>query len=106
MLKKALASLALTVGLPLHSMASDVVQFPTRLACTDYKTIIKNVDKFKEKPFAIMESFRDFNGTVLTTTTLLFVNPKTKSYTMVEKFNDDLYCVVSMGENLEPYLEN
>lgn len=105
MLKQILASLALTVGIIHPSIASDIVQFPTRLVCADYETIKKNIEKFKEIPFVTMESYREIGNTVVATTTVMFVNPKTKTYTLVEELNEDLYCIISLGENFKPYKE-
>lgn len=32
---------------------------------------------------------------------ILFVNSETKTYTLVEKVNELVYCVISTGEELE-----
>lgn len=35
----------------------------------------------------------------------MFANPKTRTWTMVEYVADEMYCVVAVGSNLEPYTE-
>ena len=106
MLKKLTASLALTVGFTNISIASDITKFPTEMVCATEKALGSVLDEFEEIPFATMTSMREIPVLGMTANSMvIFVNPKTKSYTIVERIGKDLYCVVAIGENIEPYRE-
>jgi len=99
MLKQIFASLALTVGLIPLSIASDLQQFPTTLMCVDQKGLTETVSQFQEISFAGGVAMRDVPGVGLVKNNLvIFVNPVTRSWTIVERFSTDLYCVVALGE--------
>jgi hypothetical protein len=103
---KLLASLALTVGFTNISIASDITKFPTEMVCATEKALGSVLDEFGEIPFATMMSMREIPVLGVTANSMvMFVNPKTKSYTIVERIGKDLYCVVALGENIEPYRE-
>jgi hypothetical protein len=101
---KLIASLALTVGFTNISIASDITKFPTEMVCATEKALESVLDEFGEIPFATMMSMREVPVLGVTANSMvIFVNPKTKSYTIVERIGKDLYCVVALGENIEPY---
>ncbi len=106
MLKQILASLALTVGIIHTSIASESVVINTKTSCVSYPTLTEVLEKYGEIPFVSMTAYRSARGdTVVHLPAIMFVNPTTKSYTLVEKFNDELYCVISIGEKLNPGAE-
>ena len=106
MFKNILTSLALTVGFANISMANEITKLPTELICASESDIGSVLESFDEIPFATMISMRDVPVLGVTANSMvIFVNPKTKSYTIVEKFGKNLYCVVSIGENISPYVE-
>jgi hypothetical protein len=106
MLPKLLTSLALTVGVANISIASEVQRFPTELICGSEAGMAEVLEKYGEIPFATMTSNREVPIVGLTVSPLvIFVNPKTKTYTMIEQITKDLYCVVAIGENINPYIE-
>jgi len=106
MLKKLLASLALTVGTTHPSIASEPVQIDSKITCASFAVINEALEKYGEIPFVSMTAYRmTKNNNVIEIPAMMFVNPKTKTYTVVEKFNERVYCVVSMGGKLAPYLE-
>jgi len=103
MLEKILASLALTVGTIHPSIASEITQFPTSLMCVDKQGINQTIKEFEELSFAGGLSMRDLPGVGLVAHNLvIFVNPKTQSWTIVERFTKDMYCVVAVGEGFRP----
>ena len=103
MLKKILASLALTVGLIHPSIASEITQFPTSLMCVDKRGLTQTITEFEELSFAGGVSMRDVPGVGLVKNNLvIFVNPKTQSWTIVERFTKDMYCVIALGEGFRP----
>lgn len=105
MLTKIVASLALTVGLVHPSIASEIQKFPTELMCVSETEMAEVLVKYGEIPFATMNSVREVPALGMTANPLvIFVNPKTKTYTMIEQFAKDIYCVVAIGENINPYI--
>ena len=103
MLKKILASLVLTVGTIHPSIASEITQFPTHLMCVDQKGLTQTITEFEELSFAGGVSMRDVPGVGLVKNNLvIFVNPKTQSWTIVERFTKDMYCVIALGEGFRP----
>ena len=102
-LKKFLASLVLTVGTIHPSLANEITQFPTNLSCIGEKDLEQTITEFEELSFAGGVSMREIPGAGLVQNNLvIFVNPKTRSYTIVERFTKDMYCVVALGEGFRP----
>ena len=103
MFKKILASLALTAGIIHPSTASEITQLPTGLMCVDKPGITQTITEFEELSFAGGVSMRDVPGVGLVKNNIvIFVNPKTQSWTIVERFTKDMYCVVAVGEGFRP----
>jgi hypothetical protein len=67
--------------------------------CGTMQELTKVLAEYDEKPFAIGDTQRMVRGNVAQNHVLFFVNPKTKTWTVAEKFSDNLYCVVSGGMN-------
>jgi hypothetical protein len=106
MLKKLTASLALTVGIANPSIADEVIKLPTELVCASEAGMSEVLDKYGEIPFATMTAFREIPGAGFTNNPMVvFVNPKTKTFTIIEQITKDIYCVVSLGDNISPYVE-
>lgn len=104
MLKNMLTSLALIIGISNHSIAGDLIKFPTELACGGEDLLNSVLNKYEELPFATMSSTREIAGVGFRINHLIiFVNPKTKTYTMIERFSEEVYCIVSVGEGISPY---
>jgi len=102
MFKQFATSLALTVGLSLPSIASELTQLNSHLVCGDYPSITATLTEYNEIPFVKMAAHRlTPTGDVFKNQIVLFVNPRTKTYTIVERFSSNLFCVVSIGEQLE-----
>lgn len=101
---KTLASLALTVGMINSSIASEKT-ISTELICTSPMGLEQVLEKHKEEPFLTAISVRNLDGKLVAMSTVMFINSKTKSWTLVEKINENLYCVSAMGEHIAPYIE-
>jgi len=107
MLKQMFASLALTVGLIPPSIASDLQQFPTTLVCVDQKGLTETITEFQELSFAGGVAMRYVPGVGLVKNNLvIFVNPTTQSWTIVERLSKELYCVVAVGEGFRLMTNN
>jgi len=80
------------------------IQGTVPIVCADEKEFIGTIVSFDEEPFITALSKRDMGNGLLTPAALvIFLNPKTGSFTIAEKISD-MYCVVAMGENMKPYL--
>jgi len=101
MLKYIVTSLALTVGLSHPSIASERTK-SLEVVCVDIKTLDKVLTEFGEEAMLTMLSQRDSPRGPVGNPMVLFMNPKTKSWTLVEK-NKEEYCVLGAGENISPY---
>lgn len=83
----------------------DLIQ--TKIICTEDKVIYSSLDEYGEKPMVHMVSHRKINdGTeesINSYPTILFVNPNTGTWTLVEKHTENILCVVTIGQQLKPY---
>lgn len=106
MFVKIATSLALTVSLSLPSIASETRSLNTQIVCAAWDVIDASLNEHGEMPFARMSADRHIarSGTVQNIV-VIFVNPKTKTFTVVEQFKEDLYCVLSIGSEFGPVLE-
>lgn len=102
MLKK--LALMLFFGLPL-SLASAQQTPPTtaklEIICVTGLDLFKTLKEYVEIPF--------IRGLTLRGSTLhpvvLYVNPLTSSWSLVEKTPNGLYCILAVGESFEPVPE-
>ena len=85
------------------SVNAKTIQGAVPIVCADEKTFIEAIASFNEEPFITALSKRDMGNGLLTPAALvIFLNPKTGSFTVAEKISD-MYCVVAMGENMKPF---
>lgn len=106
MFVKIATSLALTVGLSLPSIASETRTVNSQLVCAEWGTIDATLTEHGEIPFARMSADRHIGRSgVIQNIVVIFVNPKTKTFTVVEQFKEDLYCVLSIGSEFGPIPE-
>ena len=79
------------------------IQGTVPIVCADEKEFVEAIASFNEEPFITALSKRDMGNGLLTPAALvIFLNPKTGSFTVAEKISD-MYCVVAMGENMKPF---
>jgi hypothetical protein len=103
MLKYMIASLALTVGLIHPSIASESKTVRTDLVCTTIENLDKVLTEHGEEAALTMVSMRETRKGVIPNALVFFMNPKTKSWTLVEKFSETEYCIVALGQEVNPY---
>jgi len=77
-----------------------ITMFPA--VCVDAETLSKTVDEFKELPFArgISNSLGDAEAPARSL--VIFVNPETQTWTIVERVNANQYCIMAVGQKFEP----
>lgn len=70
--------------------------------CVDAESLSKTVDEFKELPFArgISNSLGDAEAPARSL--VIFVNPETQTWTIVERVNANQYCIMAVGQKFEP----
>lgn len=82
------------------------IQGSVPIVCADEKEFVEAIVSFDEEPFLTALSKRDMGNGLLTPAALVvFLNPKTGSFTIAEKISD-MYCVVAIGENMKPYFDD
>lgn len=74
--------------------------------CTNLEELADALEKFNEIPILTSMSYRNSSeGNSYEFPSVIFANTKTGTYTIAEQVND-MYCVVSIGENLKPYVDD
>lgn len=85
--------------LPSLSFAQKVEKVMLETYCVKLDTLEQVLSEYGEIPFIRGLSQRDPLGTV---SLVVFLNPQTQTWTIVEKFDTDKYCIMAVGSNLEP----
>jgi hypothetical protein len=98
-MKNLLSAILLTV-VPTIAQ-SQIVNFP--IPCTNISTLAEVIDKHGEEAAMTMTSSREIEGKIITSPTVLFVNFKTKTWTLAEQITKDRYCIIAVGDNINPY---
>jgi len=81
--------------------AQEVINEPRTVSCVNKENIYKLVGEFDEVPF-----IRALNvpalGVAQFNSLVIFVNPKTNSFSIVEKTSEQKYCILAVGGSFEP----
>lgn len=80
-------------------------KFELTTVCSTGADIHKVLTEYNEEPMLKMTSNRSVGGKVANFSNILFVNAKEGSFTMVEQYEKDLFCIVAVGTDLKPYME-
>lgn len=87
--------------IPSFVFAQQLINEVRTISCVDKQSLNEFIGGFDEYPF-----IRALNVPVLGvqqyTPLVIFVNPKTKSFTIVEKISEERYCILALGGNFEP----
>lgn len=89
--------------IPALAMASDPEVVLFEALCTDSKSISATVGEYGELPFLTASGHRVDRDRKKYNPTFLFLNPQSKSWTMVEKVDENIFCVIAAGTKMEPY---
>lgn len=84
------------------AQASDPVTTMFPAVCVDAKTLSETVAEFKELPFARGISNSLGNPEAPARSLVIFVNPETQTWTIVERVNGNQYCIMAVGQKFEP----
>ena len=98
-MKKLIFTLGMILLSPVHA---EEVSLPA--LCVSKKELVKVIQAHEEKPFATGFTSRlDRRGEVELFEFVIFVNPETKSFTVVEIHGKDKFCVLSAGIDFKPF---
>ena len=97
--------LSLVYSLVQAQQAENVQRGKLTVICAEWPEIGKMLGNYGERPFlrAISNRFEESGNS--TNRMIIFTNPASHSYSIVEQWADDLYCVISVGQYLEPYVD-
>lgn len=101
-MKKILPLLFLIPSLVFANPEKQSLQIATfQTVCINGKDLTSTIDEFKEIPFVRGHSTPLLqNGIPLSL--VIFLNPETKTFTIVEKTGEDAYCILAVGQQFEP----
>lgn len=99
-MQRLIAALLFTVT----TSASALTTVPFDAYCVDYKHIADMIAEHEEKPILTGVSVRMVRGQEVPIPMVIYSSRRTENtFSIVEKVNDDTFCVVSLGYNLTPY---
>ena len=78
---------------------------PFDAICTTPQIFAETLYNYGEIPIMRGQSLRSVNDTMVSMITVLFMNPKTGSWTLAEQMAGDTICVIAMGQDWEVYQE-
>ena len=74
--------------------------------CGNARSLARLVAQFDETVSLTMTSIRDSDGGEPAKNALvLFINYKTKTWTMAERISPDLFCIIATGNDVNPYVK-
>lgn len=85
------------LALATFSLRAEVIEGTSRMVCMDRAILLALLDRYDEVPLA--------RGLGEDGTLVIYANPKTGTYTLVERESGGLYCVFASGERFEPVPE-
>jgi hypothetical protein len=107
-MKKSIVALLTAVGMLCAVPAwaqSRVINIPT--TCTTTDVLAELLAEYNETPALTMTSVRASKEKNKSTTnyTLMFINYETKSWTLIERMADNVFCVIAAGGSATPYVK-
>jgi hypothetical protein len=70
--------------------------------CVSSQDLQDSLTEWKELPTAQGKSLRKVDKDTVTGKLVIFINPKTGTWTIVEELTKDKFCVIAMGEEFSP----
>ena len=97
--KKLLSTLLFLPALAIAQV--EYVNFET--VCVSQKMLEESMTKHGEKPFITAVGHRFVGDKKVFNPVVMFMNPDTKSWTLVEKVEPNSFCVIGVGTKMEPF---
>lgn len=82
-------------------MAQNLVSMPVE--CGSQSALSAMLKKYDEQPVMMFSSTRMVRQEVADVPAVLFVNPVTTTWSLVEQVSDDVYCVVAQGDKAKSH---
>ena len=101
-----LSALVISVGMLLSGAAYSQAQPTVPVECAGEAALLAMLREYGEKPLLIASSQRRRGGQSWDFPAVLFSNPSTGSWTLVEEHGPDLFCAVAMGESIRPFFQS
>ena len=93
---------AFVLGLLIATGAS-AQEVQSILHCDTWPNIKSVLDQNGEEPALRGYSHRQINGQTVYLQTILFANAQDGNYSVIELWDQEMFCVVQSGSNLHPY---
>ena len=93
--------LMLLLIFPTQTLAEPRIQNRS-LLCVDFQQLTEVLDKYKELPTVHGISTSMIDGIARKFSMVIFVNATNRTYTIAEKISETGYCIIAMGDNMEP----
>lgn len=101
-MKKLIAMFLLVPSLVLaNPLKSDLEVATMQTICLDIKSLTELLNEFEEIPYVRGQS-RSITNDGPSLSLVIFVNPKSGSFTIVERADKDSYCLLAVGNRFEP----
>lgn len=84
---------------PLFAHAEIV--YPTKIVCVAAEELTPVLNKYQEQPVLKFSSMRVIGNSQGYLQAVLYMNPTTKTWTLVEQWAEDLYCIIAIGVDAE-----
>ena len=94
-MKKLFALITLCISTHLHAQVRTTVE----VDCFTLIELASILNDYNETPVSIGSILRGDEKGAVEHTMILFVNPKTKTWTLAEKTTKGLYCILTAGSN-------
>ena len=82
-------------------MAQELVSMPVE--CGSRQALSAMLKKYDEQPVMMFSSTRLIRQAATEVPAVLFVNPVTTTWSLVEQVDDDIYCVVAQGDKAKSH---
>ena len=101
-MKKIFAMFLLVPSLVLANSEKPSIQISTyETICLSAKDLTSLIDEFKEIPY-VRGISKPVVGDDSSLPLVIFVNPQSKTFTIVERASKDIFCILAVGANFQP----
>jgi hypothetical protein len=87
----------------LSVQAQEIFTVTTLTNCSNWDSINAMLSSYHEQPMLQMTALRRIDNQEVMVQSILFANKNTGSYSLIEKWNDEQFCLVQVGQDLKPH---
>ena len=85
----------------------ELIFVQNKMVCVQAEVVYSSLEEYGERPMMQMVSHRRMNETngenINSYPTIMFVNPNTGTWSLVERHTEDVLCIVAIGQQMRPY---